>query len=84
MKTITVTVFLTTIIILATLYTINYFTVFGYYLPHKQHTIYMQGNDISAHFTPKFMLLPASDNYTSNVSLSDSGGIKDVRISLSK
>ena len=44
-------------VVLIILFVINYFTVFGYYLPHKSQVIYMTRGDISAHFTPQFFLI---------------------------
>ncbi len=51
------TIVLTALVTTTTLFVVNHFTLFGYYLPHKPQIVYMLPNDISAHFTPSFMIV---------------------------
>ena len=58
------TILLTVFVTLVILFIANYYTVFGYYLPHKPQIIYMESGDISVHFRPMFILIPGN---TSNL-----------------
>jgi hypothetical protein len=43
--------------VLSLLFVINYFTCFGYYLPHKPQVVYMATDDISVHSKPMFIAI---------------------------
>ena len=57
----------TLLIVFSTLFVINYFTCFGYYLPHKAHVIFMKPNDISAHAYPMYLPLEEPPSPTINL-----------------
>ena len=61
------TIGITAVALLAIIFTINYFTLFGYYLSHKSQVVYMARDDISVHFIPQFIVI--SDNVTRNYDL---------------
>lgn len=52
------------ILVLGGLYIANYFTCFGYYLPHRPAVIYVAPGDVSAHFYPEIITVPAGFNQT--------------------
>ncbi|MBU1173521.1 MAG: hypothetical protein KKD44_28470 [Proteobacteria bacterium] len=63
-------ILITIVVVLTIMFGVNYFTLFGYYLPHKPQVVYMSYQDISAHFYPQFVAV------SSNSSVNFTWGLK--------
>jgi hypothetical protein len=53
--------------VLAILFMVNYYTSFGYYLPHKPQFIDMVPDDISIHVKPEFIVIDSDNDYQGKV-----------------